>query len=52
MIQRDQGTLTCDVCGQAWVTDEATASLLEELVAHAHTHDEGPDEAKPAIWLR
>lgn len=50
MIERDQGTLICRVCGQAWTTDEATASLLEELVAHAHTHS--PDEAKPAIWLR
>ena len=52
-IERDQGTLTCRQCGHVWVTDEATASLLEELVAHSQEHTgPQPDQAKPAIWLR
>ena len=52
-IERGQGTLTCRVCGHVWVADDATASLIEELVDHAHAHDgPQPDQAKPAIWLR
>ena len=53
-IERDQGRLICRECDRTWVTDEATAMLLEQLVAHSLTHmpPEQADTAKPEIWLR
>lgn len=51
--RNEQGQLVCRECGKVWVTDEAVAALLEQLVAHSGTHTgQEPDQAKPVIYLR
>lgn len=48
----EPGKLTCQICGQEWLTDEATAILLEQLNTHAETVHPEPDAPAPRIWLR